>query len=80
MSPDPRVEEGFMAEAGFPGRDAHAQSHDRLVAALDAINGALGAGPVSSLSGDLGDFIKVSLKHIAELDENFRGFLNDLLG
>jgi len=75
-----RFEEGLMEEAGFPGRDAHAQSHDRLVAALDAINGALGAGPVGSLSQDLGDFIEASLKHISDLDENFRGFLNEMLG
>lgn len=75
-----RFEESLMEEAGFPGRASHAESHDRLVGALDAINAALGVGHVSSLSHDLAAFIDESINHIAELDECFRGFLNDMLG
>lgn len=75
-----RFEEGLMEEAGFPGRAAHAENHDRLVAALNAINNALGDGRVSTLSRDLGAFIDESIRHISELDEKFRRFLHDLLG
>lgn len=74
-----RFEESLMEEAGFPGRESHAESHDRLVTALGAINGALGVGRISSLSQDLGAFIEESLKHISDLDECFRGFLSDML-
>lgn len=75
-----RFEEGLMEEAGFPGRTIHAESHDRLVTALDAINRALGDGRVSSLSRDLGAFIDDSMRHISELDDIFHNFLTDLLG
>ncbi len=74
-----RFEEGLMEEAGFPGRDTHAESHDRLVTALEAINNALGDGRVSSLSRELAAFIDDSIGHISELDERFRRFLNGLL-
>lgn len=75
-----QFEEGLMEEAGFPGRESHAESHDRLVAALGAINAALGVGRISSLSRDLADFIEESMRHIGELDEAFHGFLTDRLG
>jgi hemerythrin-like metal-binding protein len=75
-----RFEESLMEEAGFPGRATHAESHNRLVAALNTINNALGDGHVSGLSRDLGDFIGESLNHIAELDEAFHGFLTEMLG
>ena len=75
-----RFEEGLMEEAGFPGRATHAESHDRLVTALEAINNALGDGRVSSLSRELAAFIDDSIGHISELDERFRRFLHDLLG
>lgn len=74
-----RFEEGLMEEAGFPGRATHAESHDSLVAALDAINRALGDGRVSSLSRDLAAFIDESMRHIADLDDLFLGFLTDRL-
>jgi hemerythrin-like metal-binding protein len=74
-----RFEESLMEEAEFPGRDAHADSHERLVAALDSINHALDVGRVSRLSQELGAFIEDSLAHISELDETFQGFLKDLL-
>jgi hemerythrin-like metal-binding protein len=74
-----RFEEGLMEEAGFPGRATHAESHDRLVTALEAINNALGDGQVSSLSRELGAFIDESLRHISELDDVFHNFLTDRL-
>lgn len=74
-----RFEEGLMEEAGFPGRATHAESHDRLVAALHTINNALGDGRVSSLSRDLAAFIDESLRHISELDDAFHNFLTDRL-
>lgn len=74
-----RFEEGLMEESGFPGRAIHAESHDRLVTALDAINRALCDGRVSSLSRDLGAFIDESMRHIADLDERFLGFLTNML-
>lgn len=75
-----RFEESLMEEAGFPDLEEHARSHDRLVASLTAINAALGVGRVSSLSQELAAFIDESLSHISDLDETFRGFLNDILG
>jgi hemerythrin-like metal-binding protein len=74
-----RFEESLMEEADFPGRVAHAHSHERLVAALDSINDALCVGRVSRLSQELGAFIADSLAHISELDETFRDFLAGML-
>lgn len=74
-----RFEESLMEEADFPGREAHAYSHERLVAALDSINDALNVGRVSRLSQELGAFIENSLAHISELDDGFRSFLTDML-
>jgi hemerythrin len=74
-----RLEERLMEETGFPDRETHARSHERLTGALGAINQALSLGRFSSLSRDLGAFIEDSLAHVAELDETFRYFLADLL-
>ena len=74
-----RFEERLMEEVGFPDRETHARSHEKLTATLGAINQALGLGRFSSLSRELSAFIEDSLAHIAELDETFRCFLVDLL-
>ncbi len=74
-----RFEEQLMAEAGYPGRTEHAERHQRLIATLGAINEALGIGRLSRVSADLAGFIEDSMNHVAEIDETFRVFLDDLL-
>jgi hemerythrin-like metal-binding protein len=70
-----RFEERLMEEVGFPDRETHARSHEKLTATLGAINQALDLGRFSSLSRELGAFINDSLAHIEEIDETFRCFL-----
>lgn len=74
-----RFEERLMAEAEYPGRAEHSAHHERLIATLGAINGALGIGRLSRVSADLAGFIEDSMNHVAEIDETFRVFLDDLL-
>ena len=74
-----QFEERLMEEVGFPDRETHARSHEKLTATLRAINQALGLGLFSSVSRELGAFIEDSLAHVADLDETFRCFLVDLL-
>ena len=74
-----RFEERLMEEVGFPDRETHARSHEKLTATLGAINQALGLGRFSSVTRELGAFIEDSLTHVADIDETFRCFLVDLL-
>jgi hemerythrin-like metal-binding protein len=74
-----RFEERLMEEVGFPDRETHARSHEKLTATLGAINQALGLGRFSSVTRELGAFIEDSLNHVADIDETFRCFLVDLL-
>lgn len=73
------LEEKLMAEADYPGRELHTDSHERLNATLSAINQALNIDRFQNLNRDLGSFIDDSIAHVKELDESFLQFLGGLL-
>lgn len=73
------LEEKLMAEAGYPDREEHAHSHERLNATLSAINQALNIDRFQNLNRDLGSFIDESISHVKELDRAFEAFLDSLL-
>ncbi|MGE5503284.1 MAG: bacteriohemerythrin [Actinomycetota bacterium] len=62
-------EEGYLAEVGYPGLEAHRQLHQALVVRVDAIMAELDGNPGREVSAEVLDFLQDWLiHHIKEQD------------